>query len=405
MRITKIALRKIINDRTGGVAALIFAVVLSFTIFVGHILSYSLSVGSSNLKDRLGADIAVVPKGQEESYQGILLSGEPVEYSIERSLEDDIRAIEGVKEVTPVVYLASLAATCCSAPVQIIGYDPETDFVTTPWISERYTKSYSEGNLVIGSNIAVDDNNELSFFGRKYGVKAKLNKTGTGMDKSVYVTFDVMEQMIKDARDKGVEFGDSLSEDTGEKITAKYVSAFLVRVDPTANPEYVSALILRNIPAGVVQSRNVISSVTDGIGLISKVIAVIIIAAMILITIVTAVLHLFMANVRKKEWATFRMMGASDNWISALIVTETTLLSLIGAVVGIGLGALIIFSYSEYISLQIGLPYITPGSFDILKAIFLSLGFTAISGVVPGIIAGIAAGETECYELMREGEV
>ena len=404
MRIIDIALKKIKNDRTGGVAALVFAIVLSFTIFVGNILSYSLSVGSDNLKDRLGADIAVVPKGQEENYQGILLSGEPVEYSIERSIEDDIRAIEGVKEVTPVVYLASLAATCCSAPVQIIGYDPKTDFVTTPWISEKYATSLSDGNLVIGSNIAVDDNNELSFFGRKYGVKAKLNKTGTGMDKSVYVTFDVMEQMIADARDKGIEFGDSSLVDGDGRITDSYVSAFLVRVEPTANPEYVSGLILRNTPAGVVQSRNVISSVTDGIGLISKVIAVIIIGAIILITIVTAVLHLFRTNIRKKEWATFRMMGASDNWILALIVTETILLSLIGAIIGVGLGALIIFSYSEYISFQIGLPYITPGLTDILKAVLISVVFTLISGVVPGIIAGIAAGETECYELMREGE-
>ena len=97
-------------------------------------------------------------------------------------------------------------------------------------------------------------------------------------------------------------------------------------------------------------------------------------------------------------------MGASDNWILALIVTETILLSFIGAIIGIDLGALIIFSYSEYISFQIGLPYITSGFADILKAVLISAAFTLVSGVVPGIIAGIVAGETECYELMREGE-
>ncbi len=67
MRIIDITTRKLINGKIGGAAALIFALILSFTAFSGRILSDSLFLGANNLKERLGADGAVVPKGEEES--------------------------------------------------------------------------------------------------------------------------------------------------------------------------------------------------------------------------------------------------------------------------------------------------------------------------------------------------
>lgn len=404
MRIIDIAIKKLINGKTGGAVALVFAVILSFTAFSGRILSDSLSLGANNLRERLGADIAVVPEGEESSYQGIILSGEPVACSIERSLEERLLSIEGVDKVTPVVYLASLNASCCSVPIQIIGFDPETDFVTTPWISDDYATEYVEGSLIIGSNIAADGENKLTFFGRTYEIRARLNRTGTGMDKSVYVTFDVMEQLIRDARDKGVSFGDKSELTYGGKVTDSYVSAFLIRVKEGYSSDAVSGAILRDIPVGVVQNKNVISSVTDGIGVISDTIKNVTIAVLLLVTLVTAILHVYRVENRQKEWAVYRMMGASENWILELILTETVLLSVLGAVLGIGAGALVVFPFSELISEQLKLPYFRPELFEVIKGIVFSIVITALSSVIPGIIAGIVASRTECYVLMREGE-
>ena len=404
MRIIDIAIRKLINGKTGGAAALIFALILSFTAFSGRILSDSLFLGANNLKERLGADIAVVPKGEEESYQGIILSGEPVECSIERSLESKLIAIDGVEKVTPVVYLASLNASCCSVPIQIIGYDPETDFVTTPWISEGYVKDNKDGSLIIGYNIAADSEDTLTFFGRSYEIRARLNKTGTGMDKSVYVTFDVVEQLIKDAKEKGVSFGEKDDITETDRITDSYVSAFLIRVKEGYSSDQVTGTILRDIPAGVVQSKNVFSSVTEGIGVISDFIRNITIAVLFIVSFVTALLHIYRVENRRKEWAVYRMMGASGNWILELIFTETVLLSIVGAVAGVGLGALVVFPFSELISEQLKLPYLRPDLLEIIKGVLFSIGLTAFSSIIPGIIAGEVAAGTECYVLMREGE-
>ena len=51
--------------------------VLSFTMYGGAILSQSLKNWLYSLKNRLGADLAVVPLEHESQYEGIILSGEP----------------------------------------------------------------------------------------------------------------------------------------------------------------------------------------------------------------------------------------------------------------------------------------------------------------------------------------
>ena len=400
MKIREVAIKKLIYGSIGASAVFLFALLLSFTVFAGRILDSSLTRGMENLRERLGADIAVVPKGAENSYQGIILSGEPVECSMDRKLEEELRAMEGVEEVTPVIYLASLNASCCSVPIQIIGYDPETDFVTSPWISEDYSLQLGGGDLIAGANIALDGDNTLTFFGRTYDVRARLNRTGTGMDKSVYVTFDVMEQMLADAREKGIEFGEG--SDTG--ITDRYVSAFLIRVEEGADADLIAGKIMRNGEVGVVQSKNMLSSVTDGISLISKTLTVITWVMAVIVTLVTAILSVFRVNTRRKEWAVFRMMGASEGWILRLILLENIIMSFAGAVLGIILASLAVFPFSRMIADGIGLPYYGPGATEIIKVIVFSILITVFSGALPGIIAGAQAGKTDCYVLMRDGE-
>ena len=413
MRTIEFAYKKIKNSHIDAGAVFFFAVVLSFTVFAGQFLNASLSRGADNLKERLGADIAVVPRGQETSYQGIILSGEPIVCAIDASLGDTIRGTKGIAKVTPVIYLASLNASCCSVPVQLIGYDPETDFVTAPWIAEQYEADVTNGNLVVGHNIPVDEGNQISFFGKTYQVEARLHKTGTGMDRSVYVTFDVMEQMIRDAKEKGIEFesaatgGDSESGPqipSGEKITDRYVSAFLIRVEEGADPDSVAGYLLRNTAEGVVQSKNLLNTASNGMSFFSKVIFWITMGMMLLVCTVTAVLHVFRINVRKKEWAVLMMMGASGKYVMRLILTETALLSIGGAVVGNACAALFILPFQELIAEKIELPFYAPDFGQIATGILLSVFLTLTAAGLPGIVAAALAAQTDCHELMREGE-
>ena len=87
----------------------------------------------------------------------ILLEGIAGNYYMNASRYDKIAAVEGVGQITRQFYLTSAKASCCSARVQIIGFDPEDDFVITPWIGDSRGGSIEDGCVLAGSDIAVPE--------------------------------------------------------------------------------------------------------------------------------------------------------------------------------------------------------------------------------------------------------
>ena len=96
---------------------------LSFTVFGALVLTQSLGRGMASLERRLGADIMVVPEeaAGKSGLESIVLQGNPTYFYMEDTKLDEVRAVDGVGETTTQLYLASLAASCCSAKVQLMG--------------------------------------------------------------------------------------------------------------------------------------------------------------------------------------------------------------------------------------------------------------------------------------------
>lgn len=116
--------------RTAGL--IIIVALVAFVLFAGGILSVSLKNGLESMKERLGADLLVVPVGYDEGVEGIIVKGEPAYFYFDKSVETQLEKVEGVKCVSSQFYLTSLNQDCCSVPVQFIGFDPETDFSIQP---------------------------------------------------------------------------------------------------------------------------------------------------------------------------------------------------------------------------------------------------------------------------------
>jgi putative ABC transport system permease protein len=171
--------------------------------FGGTIIDQSLQKGMNNMEKRLGADLMIVPEGAEEDASDMILEGARKNFYFNKSVYDDISKINGVGEATPQFYLKSLSADCCSSEVEIVFFDPGTDFIIQPWICKEYKQKIQNDMVVVGDSINVEDGGVLKLFGRDYKVAAKMAKTGTSLDKSVYFTFDSLEQVVLDAEEKG----------------------------------------------------------------------------------------------------------------------------------------------------------------------------------------------------------
>lgn len=180
--------RKNILRRPFRSAALTFLVmILSFTVFFGAMAITGLKRGLDSYRARLGADVVVVPSSTvgHGNVDDILLQGITGNYYIKASDLEKVEATEGIDAVSRQFFLTSAKAGCCSARVQMIGFDPETDFSIRPWIRESYKGEITDGDLVVGADINVPADRTLKFYGQVYRVAARLERTGTGLDNAV----------------------------------------------------------------------------------------------------------------------------------------------------------------------------------------------------------------------------
>jgi putative ABC transport system permease protein len=64
---------------------------------------------------RLGADIIVVPEGQQADIEGALLMGVPTQFWMPETKMAEIAQMSGVERVSPQLFLITLhGASCCS---------------------------------------------------------------------------------------------------------------------------------------------------------------------------------------------------------------------------------------------------------------------------------------------------
>ena len=374
--------------------------VLAFTLFGGAIMASSLQNGMSSMEQRLGADLMVVPKGQGEQTEAILLQGIPDYFYFDGSVAKEVAQADGVTQVSSQFFLASLSAVCCSVPVQLIGYDPETDFVIQPWIAKTYSGTIGDGQLIVGSNIVLGSNNTLKFFNHTFTVAAKLDKTATGLDSSVFMNMNTMQTLLDAAKKMRVKF---LSDGEPEGS----ISAVLVKIDKNYRADAVESAIrsaVTDADIDIVKPQAMMQGISKNldslVGYIHTLSAVFWILAIVILAVVFSVT----INERKKEFAVFRILGATRKKLVEIVLTESLFVSLAGGVLGTAAASIIVFPFSTYIGEKLQLPYLQPSAGVILGALGLSLLLSFAVGPLASIYSAVKISKAEAYMTMREGE-
>lgn len=381
---------------------LVFVVsILAFTLFGGSVLSYSLKNGLGSLKERMGADIAVVPLEHEAEYEGIILSGEPSRFYFDKSIENQLAQIEGVNRVTSQFYISTLSAACCSVPVQVIGFNPDTDFVVRPWISKVYDKEIDDGQLVVGSNIVLNETKALMFFNKTYAVVAQLEETSTGMDYSVYANMQTVRSLVEGAREVGM----NLSVDVYDADMDQSISTVLVKIGSDYDVETVTTNIRRQISGvGIVQSKSIFTTISSNLVVLQAFINTLATVLWVVAVLVLAVMFSVIFGGRKKEFALLRTLGATRGKLVRIVLAEALLISVAGGVLGTALSSMVVFPFSTKIGETLNLPYLLPaaGSVVCLAATSLVLSFAV--GPIAAAYSAVKIGRAQTYVALREGE-
>ena len=398
LRTPQLALKNILNNPTRTVELVLLMTVVSFVLFGGTILSLSLHNGLQNMKDRLGADIMIVPVENEADFEAVLIKGEPSCFYFSKALEQKVAALEGVELCSSQFFLTSLDAECCDSRVQLIGFDPDTDFSVQPWISQVFDGKLSEGAVIIGNDISLEAGENIKLFGTEYEVAAKLDATGTGLDQAVYATNSTIRAMYADAESKGQRF----LEDANPNES---ISTILVRV----SEGYSRKELIKNIRkelggVKIVESQNMISSAASNMKSIALFIYIFAGLFLLIALSTLALVFTVIANERKKEFGILRILGATKKKLSDIILLESIFISAAGGMAGILIASLIIFPLNVYIGDNLGIPYLLPSVIRIILILVLDLFVSTLIGPLSASLSAVRISKAETYLTIREGE-
>lgn len=369
------------------IAALLFS-----SQFVIHGAVQSLDAGIS----RMGADILVVPEEYAAAGQTVLLKGEPNSFFFEDTGFEKISRIPGVAKASPQIYIATLFASCCAAPVQMIAIDPENDFTISTWLKENPGVKLGKDDIIIGNSVIQNVGKDLMFYGHNFHVVGQLEKTGTGVDNAVFTRFEDAYVMAEESEEKAVK-----------KLTIPggMVSAVLVKVDPGTSPESVAAEIQSQVPGiKVILPNGLLNTVSGQMGAVTRLLqSAVLVTTLVSIPLLGAV-SAMVAQERRREIALLRALGATKSFVMRLILAESFSLSVIGGLTGIGGAALFLAAFQDYISYTLNIPFIIPTPAAILIDSGIALLIPVIIGGLSSLYPVILVFRTDPYDTIRSGE-
>ena len=338
--------------------------------------------------DRLGADIVVVPTGGETKIEGALLMGIPARFWMPQSAVAKIAAIPGVEVASPQLYLATLTgASCCEvSDMFMIAYDPTSDFTIQPWLTKKLGHGLQLGEVVAGDFVHPTEGGEnIKIYGYLVSLKANLEPTGTGLDQTMFMTFDTARDIARLSTTQAVS---PLS------IPPDSISAAMIKVNPGSDPHQVAVRIVQAVPEVVpIESSNLFQSYRKQMSSLLRIILSVMGITWALSIALIGLVFSMAANERRKELGVLRAMGATRRFVFQSLLTEAGLLAFFGGAAGIALAALGIYLFRQLIMTSFGVPFLLPSPGSLL----LQLG----AGLVLALFSVTLAALFPAYKISR----
>jgi len=338
-------------------------------VFGGIMMMLGMRQELARAQARLGADVLVYPTAAESkiSMKSLLMQGTPVEVYRDRSMLDKMEYCDGISAVTHQIYISDTAAD--GSKIWIYGYEPETDFVISPWLENEKDIQTPAGSVILGSKV-VAENNMITLYRKDWPVAARLEETGSSLDTSVFVCMDTLRELIKASKEAGTDTYASVNPD-------KQFSSAPVRVIDKSKVGSVTDWIniyVRKVTA--VRSEETLTQASSGIQSTTKMLAVIAAVAWLVLLAALGIMQSMLMKERTGELHVWQAIGASRRIVNRVMLSEAFLVHLAGAVAGTilaGIGFLLF-----------GKGYPTGG---ILAAVFAAVVVTVAAGLFSAWLA------------------
>jgi len=368
---------------------ILLTALLSLTVLGGTLMITSLKTGLHSLESRLGADIMVVPyeATTKSSLENIVLQGATGYFYMDNAKYQKIASTEGIGQISTQFFLASASSGCCSLSVQIIGFDPETDFTIMPWIKKSYHQNLEKYDIIVGNDLNAFVGDHLTFYGVECHVAGKLDKTGTGFDTAVFTDQDTIKALIQSSLEKNMNEFKNINPD-------EVVSCVLINVaEGYTVEEVLNDINIHVKKVKAIQTKDMISGISDSLSGISDMISILIIIVWFAGILILLLAFTMSVSERKKEFAVLRIVGASQNQLAGIVMQEALLICLIGSLIGSALGLVILLPFQQMIEEFLNLPFLLPSAVQITGYV--------VTSVIASVLTGCLTASASAFRISR----
>ena len=376
----------------GGCALLVAGMVLS-TVIISRGGEESLRLA----RERLGADIVVVPRGSVTGVEGALLLGNATNTYMPRGVVESIAAVPGVAVASPQLYLTSMAnSSCCSVSLMFMfAFDPVTDFTIEPWLKEKLGHDLSAGQAVGGADVFVPDGQDkIKLYGYDFDLVGNLEPTGTNLDQTLFMTFASANDMAEASRTKAK---------MALPILADTVSSVMVKAEPGADRNAIAKAITDAVPeAQAVPAAAMFGSYGSQISGVLRTLVVIVVLTVVLSLALMGLVFWMSVHERRRQIGVLRALGATQRFVLLAYMTEATLLALAGGLAGAVLASVAMYLFRDLLVSALGFPILSPSSASLFGLIVAGLLVALLVAAAAAFVPALRASRQEPAVSMRE---
>lgn len=361
---------------------IIFSFLLTMSLFVCSILTQSMQQSVEKTINRMGADIIVVPQEYETDYTAALFSGELCTFYFDNEWYEQIRQIDGIEQASPQLYLASLSESCCAIPIQLIAFDPETDFIVQPWMTELNIDSLEKGEVIVGDNINGDVGETVTFYGEELTIAGRLENVGTSYDTSAFINFDTAQMLLQTE--------EAIVSSVGDLDPETLISTIMIRAEKDVEINDLSRKInfgLENSPVKAYTTDGITSSVTasvDSFSTFSK-----ILNSLLFVMAVLAIVCIFTLTIlqRTKEFGVLITIGATKKDLNTIILTEGIGIGLAGGIAGVLVSGGVMLAMKDVILTMLEIPAFITDMMFYGKTALICIAVAVVTGLISSLFA------------------
>lgn len=395
-----IGLENLLKQKVRTVVMILFTFILSASLFLSSIVLKSMQANVDRTVNRMGADIVVVPEEYSDEYKDALFQGGLCNFNFDKMWYEKIVQIKGITQATPQLYIASLAAACCDAQVQLVAFDQETDFIVQPWLNKMHIDELKPFEVVVGDDVSGFEGDKITFFNKDFTIAGRLENTGTTYDTCVFINYETAYEILQTEQLKNLTLGNHDPESV--------ISSIMIRVEENIKPSDVARNInfrIEGCPAkayAISEMTNSISNSIEEFSIFSR-----ILNYLLFFLAVLAVICIFVITIqqRRSEFGVLITLGATKARLIGIILVEGLTIGLIGGALGTICSGGVLYLFKDVVMLRLGITAFVMDVFYYFKIGMSAVTVSTFTGVMASVCAIIMISRKEPLELIQEGNV